>query len=127
MVKMPSVSKWLWDENQYIEMAQEGCETTKTQRQSTMADYSKDSRRDTIHYLIHFPAGTKLDNAALGCDDQLKKDLVAMSHQVGTGRNWLPLNAMVVSWKIAEHGPRNLEAGEPATDVFAKFANMNIH
>jgi hypothetical protein len=116
-VTMPSVPGWLLDENK---LRGHSCDTTQTQYQAWIADYLKRGNQ-SVRFLIHFPSGTMLDNALFGRDRQLEKEVLYMKDElVGSGGK-IPIFASGLRWKIAELGLRDLQADEPATDVYGGF------
>jgi hypothetical protein len=117
MVTMPSVPGWLLDESK---LRGRSCNTTKTQYQAWTADYLKRGNQ-SVYFLIHFLAGTMLDNALFGHDCQLEKEVQYMKDElVGSGAK-IPIFASGLRWKIAKHGLCDLQVDEPATDVYGSF------
>jgi hypothetical protein len=118
-VTMPSIPGWLLDDGKLSSMRT--CPTTGLQYKAWITDYLKHSRKSLI-YQIHFPSATMLDNALFGRDGQLSKEVVIMDDSlVGSNGGIFKIHASALRWKIAERGLHNLQAEEPATDVFGDF------
>jgi hypothetical protein len=97
-VTMPSVSGWLLDE---VKLRGPSCDTTKTQYQAWIADYLKRGNQ-SVHFRIHFPSGTTLDNALFGHDRQLDKEVMYMQDDlVGQNGGTFQIYATGLRWKIA--------------------------
>jgi hypothetical protein len=101
-VMMPSVPGWLLDE---VKLHRPSCNTTKTQYQAWITKYLKLGNQ-SVHFLIHLPTGTMIDNALFG--RELDKEVLCMKDDLVGNGGTIQILASGLRWKIAEHGLCNV-------------------
>lgn len=124
LIKVPSVTHWFLNVDQFNEDSGEGCATTLDQRQSVIRDIEENGDRKSKYYMLLFPNGTSLDNSVFGHDNVVNMKHIPMADFLPTkGANNEELAVgMALQWNISEIGHRKTQAGLPSADVAAILA-----
>jgi len=124
LIKVPSVTHWFLNVDQFNEDSGEGCATTLDQRQSIIRDIEENGDRKSKYYMLLFPNGTSLDNSVFGHDNVVNMKHIPMADFLPTkGANNEELAVgMALQWNISEIGHRKTQAGLPSADVAAILA-----
>jgi hypothetical protein len=85
---------------------------TSMQHKAAIAHFLKNGRCHYMHFLVHFPSGTMLNNSVFGRDGQLKKEVIYLKHCLTSSDG---------SKGFDVYGLCSLGANKPVTDVAANF------